>query len=124
MESSKSKNFIYLFCAILFLIALIPQLFQSLFVHSSGKFVGMDTGFAIVLISTILLRWKHSKLLFNFVLLSAIAFEIFILSNIWQQYFLSHLLFLIAMIGLTVIFNFSKTMQSWFVVNSLIKIQR
>ncbi|MFZ1279592.1 MAG: hypothetical protein WAR59_02065 [Ignavibacteriaceae bacterium] len=124
MESSKSKNFIYLFCAILFLITLIPQLFQSLFVHSSGKFVGMDTGFAIVLISTILLRWKHSKLLFNFVLLSAITFEIFILSNIWQQYFLSHLLFLIAMIGLTVIFNFSKTMQSWFVVNSLIKIQR
>ena len=124
MESSKSKNFIYLFCAILFLIALIPQLFQSLFVHSSGKFVGMDTGFAIVLISTILLRWKYSKLLFNFVLLSAITFEIFILSNIWQQYFLSHLLFLIAMIGLTVIFNFSKSMQNWFVVNRVIKIQR
>lgn len=123
MEDSKNKNFIFLFCTVLFLIAIVPQIFQYLFVHPSGKFTIIGLGLAIILIAAILLRWKHTKILFNAVFIIAIAVEIFILSNIWQQYFLPHLLFLIAMIGLTIVFNFSKTIQNWFVVDGVIKLQ-
>lgn len=115
MVSSKEKYFVLGFCTTLFLIAIVPQIFQSLFVHHSGKFNGIGEGFAVILIAAILLKWKFAKLLFNFVMITAIVIEVFILSKVWQQYFLPHLILLVVMIGLTVIFNFSKTMKKQFV---------
>ncbi len=115
MISSKEKYLIFAFCAAIFLIAIVPQIFQSLFVHHSGKFNGIGEGFAVILIAAILLKWKFAKLLFNFVMITAIVMEVFILSKVWQQYFLPHLILLIVMMGLTIIFNFSKTLKKQFV---------
>lgn len=111
MVNSKDKYFIFGFCTVVFLVSLIPQLLQSYFVHQSGKFNGIGVIFAIILISAILLKWKHTKILFNFVFLIAIVFDFIIISNVWQKYFLPHLVYLIVMIGLTAVFNFSHKIK-------------
>lgn len=116
MVNSKDKYFIFGFCAVVFLVSIIPQIFQSLFVHHSGKFSGIGVGFAVILIAAILLKWKFAKLLFNFVLIMAIAIELFIVANVWQQYFLPHLILLVLMIGLTIIFNYSRTIKNHFII--------
>ena len=115
MVSSKEKYLIFGFCAAIFLIAIVPQIFQSLFVHHSGKFNGIGEGFAVILIAAILLKWKFAKLLFNFVFMITIVIEVFILLKVWQQYFLPHLILLIVMIGLTIIFNYSRTIKNHFI---------
>jgi len=118
METLKDKIFLYTFNTALIIISIIPEAFQHLFVHPSGKFTGIGLTLAVIIVVAISKKWKYAKLLFNFTLIISIALELFIIYNAETQYLIVHVMFLTAMIILTLIFNLSKTVQKRFIVNA------
>ena len=112
METFKDKFFLYAFYSALIIVSILPGLFQTLFVHHSGKFVSFGLGWALILIIAIHKKWKHTKLLFNIVFIPAILFEILIIFNADDTYILSFVLLVLSQIGLLIVFNFSNLIQS------------
>jgi len=114
METFKDKYLLYAFYTALIIVSIFPGIFQTLFVHHSGKFVSIGLGWALIIIIAIYKKWKHSKLLFNLVFIPAILFELFIILNIDEPYFLRFVLLILAQIGLVIVFNFSNFIQNRF----------
>ncbi len=114
METFKDKFFLYAFYSALIIVSIFPGLFQTLFVHHSGKFVTFGLGWALIIIIAIYKKWKHTKLLFNIVFIPAILFEILIILNADDPYLLRFVLLVLAQIGLLIVFNFSNLIQNRF----------
>ena len=114
METFKDKFFLYSFYIALIIVSIFPGLFRTLFVHHSGKFVSLGLGWALILIIAIYKKWKHTRVLFNIVFISAILIEVLIIFNSKDPYLLRYVLLMLAQIGLLIIFNFSNVIQNRF----------
>lgn len=111
MSQRSTMLFVITFVIILLFISIIPQLVKHLFVHPTGNFKAIGLTFGLIISFAILLKWKYTRVLFYFVFIPLMLFDLLIVIHLDTNFWISHLFLVSSHIILLLTFWKSKNIS-------------